>query len=31
LTYKHQGRNFRLTDTGGRVFRKALAFDVDAG
>ena len=27
LTYKYQGRNFRLTDTGGRVFRKALAFD----
>jgi hypothetical protein len=27
LTYKYQGRNFRLTDTGGRVFQKALAFD----
>ena len=27
LTYKYSGRNFRLTDTGGRVFQKALAFD----
>jgi hypothetical protein len=27
LTYKHQGRNFRLTDTAGRVFQKALGFD----
>jgi hypothetical protein len=30
LTYKYSGRNFRLTDTGGRVFRKALGFEVDA-
>jgi hypothetical protein len=27
LTYKYQGRNFRLTDTAGRVFQKALAFN----
>jgi hypothetical protein len=29
LTYKYQGRNFRLTDTAGRVFQKALSFDAD--
>jgi hypothetical protein len=27
LTYKYQGRNFRLTDTAGRVFQKALGFN----
>ncbi len=27
LTYKYSGRNFRLTDTGGRVFQKALNFN----
>ena len=27
LTYKYQGRNFRLTDTAGRVFQKALNFN----
>jgi uncharacterized protein (DUF1501 family) len=30
LTYKYQGRNFRLTDTGGRVFQKALNFNAGA-
>ena len=30
LTFKYSGRNFRLTDTGGRVFQKALAFDAKA-
>ena len=30
LTYKYQGRQFRLTDTAGRVFQKALAFDAGA-
>ena len=30
LTYKYQGRNSRLTDTAGRVVRKALAFDIDS-
>src|SRR5499426_3546871 len=28
LTYKYQGRNFRLTDTAGRVFQKALNFSL---
>ena len=27
LTFKYQGRNFRLTDTAGRVFQKALNFN----
>ena len=27
LTYKYQGRNFRLTDTAGRVVQKALTFE----
>ena len=27
LTYKYQGRQFRLTDTAGRVVQKALTFD----
>jgi len=27
LTYKYQGRNFRLTDTAGQVVQKALTFD----
>jgi hypothetical protein len=31
LTYRYQGRNFRLTDTSGRVFQKALTFNVNAG
>jgi uncharacterized protein DUF1501 len=31
LTYKYQGRRFRLTDTAGRVGQKALTFDVDSG
>jgi uncharacterized protein DUF1501 len=31
LTYKYQGRQFRLTDTAGRVVQKALAFDVESG
>jgi hypothetical protein len=25
------GKNFQLTDTGGRVFQKALNFNVDTG
>jgi hypothetical protein len=29
LTYKYQGRHFRLTDTGGRAVQKALAFDAN--
>jgi hypothetical protein len=29
LTYKYQGRYFRLTDTAGRVVQKALAFDAE--
>jgi hypothetical protein len=31
LTYKFQGRNFRLTDTAGRVVKKALNFDPSEG
>ena len=31
LTYKYQGRQFRLTDTAGRVVQKALTFDAGAG
>jgi len=31
LTYKYQGRQFRLTDTAGRIVRKALAFDDESG
>jgi hypothetical protein len=31
LTYKYQGRQFRLTDTAGRIVQKALAFDVESG
>jgi len=31
LTYKSQGRYFRLTDTEGNVVRTALAFDPDEG
>jgi hypothetical protein len=31
LTYKYQGRNFRLTDTAGRVFQKALSFNATSG
>jgi hypothetical protein len=31
LTYKYQGRNFRLTDTAGRVVQKALTFDAGPG
>src|SRR5262249_17032417 len=27
LTYKYQGRHFRLTDTAGQVLQKALRFD----
>ena len=27
LTYKYQGRQFRLTDTAGHVVQKALTFD----
>jgi hypothetical protein len=27
LTFKYQGRNFRLTDTAGRIVQKALTFD----
>jgi len=27
LTYKYQGRNFRLTDTAGHVVQKVLTFD----
>jgi len=27
LTYKYQGRHFRLTDTAGQVVQKALTFD----
>jgi hypothetical protein len=27
LTYKYQGRNFRLTDTAGQVVQKVLTFD----
>ncbi len=27
LTYKHQGRHFRLTDTEGHIVQKALSFD----
>jgi Protein of unknown function (DUF1501) len=30
LTYKYQGRNFRLTDTAGRLFQKALSFNINA-
>jgi hypothetical protein len=29
LTYKYQGRYFRLTDTAGRVVQKALTFDAE--
>src|SRR5499426_4102607 len=31
LTYKYQGRNFRLTDTAGHVVQKALNFDAGPG
>jgi Protein of unknown function (DUF1501) len=31
LTYKYQGRQFRLTDTAGRVVQKALTFDAGPG
>ena len=31
LTYKYQGRHFRLTDTAGRVVQKALTFDAAPG
>jgi hypothetical protein len=31
LTYKYQGRNFRLTDTAGRVVQKALTFEAGPG
>jgi hypothetical protein len=31
LTYKYQGRQFRLTDTAGRVVQKALTFDAGSG
>jgi len=30
LTYKYQGRHFRLTDTAGVIVKKALSFDADA-
>src|SRR5215471_2182250 len=31
LTYKYQGRYFRLTDTAGRIVQRALTFDPGAG
>jgi hypothetical protein len=31
LTYKYQGRNFRLTDTAGRVVQKLLTFEAGPG
>ena len=31
LTYKNQGRQFRLTDTAGRVVQKVLTFDAGQG
>src|ERR1051326_6063298 len=31
LTYKYQGRNFRLTDTAGRAVQKVLTFAAGAG
>ncbi len=31
LTYKYQGRHFRLTDVEGHVVQKALTFDAAAG
>ena len=31
LTFKYQGRHFRLTDVFGKVVQKALTFDADIG